>query len=287
LASESLPADRVLTAGDISLVEMTTEQIRERFKGQDLTLIMMLDKNIIGRRLREPLKQGQPFLTTSLYLEGTGPSLAGRLRSGFRAVSVLVSETHGGNVEPGSYVDVVFRAQPRPGRLGEASIPEMTMPLLRRVEVLEADRSKTAGMGADAKTLVTLAIPAQKAEVLAVVEGRGELWLVATSLKETDGIAATAGPRLTLENVLEIPLPEPPVQTAIFRRGQVQVNTFVGGRLVSQSGTLWPGPSGGCTTCGKDGAASAPVPTPAPPAPGNVEGSSTPSGQAAVAEKHT
>ena len=141
LASADLPSDRVIAAGDVSIVEMTQERFRERFKGTEFTLIMMLDKNIIGRRLGQPLNQGQPFLTTALYLEGTGPSLAEKLPPGFRAISLQVSDTHGGNAQPGTYIDVVFRAQARPARGFEPAIPEMTVTLLRHIQVLEVNRA--------------------------------------------------------------------------------------------------------------------------------------------------
>jgi Flp pilus assembly protein CpaB len=272
LASEDLPADRLLVAGDIALVEMTEKQFEERFKGLDRMVLIKLDRSIIGRRLRQPLRQGQPFLTTALYLEGTGPSLTDRLQSGFRAVSLQVSDTHGGIVQPGTHVDVVFRAQPRPaGRSGELAIPEVTTTLLSHIEVLEVARAPAPGGGVDAKTaLVTLAVPAEKADVLGAVEGRGELWLVARSPKELDRMAEASGSKLTLEGLLGIqppPPPETPVQTAVFRRGHMQINTFVAGRLVSQSGSWLPGSAGSCPGCGKgDTAPLTPVPEPGPPA---------------------
>lgn len=251
VASENLPADRLISTGDVSLVRMTQQQLFQRLKGMDYSLIMTSSKDIIGRRLRKSLKQGQPFLTTALYLQGTGPSLTDRLQPGFRAVSLRVADNRGGNVQPGTHVDVLFRSQARPAKAGQPAIPEMTVVLLRHIEVLEVDRPTQAA--GETKSLVTLAVPEGKVRIFGTVDGRGELWLVATSPQEPEpeGLAAVAalGSGSTLEELLGIRLPEPakpappPFQTAIFRRGQMQVNTFVDGQLVSQARTWSPGPT--------------------------------------------
>jgi Flp pilus assembly protein CpaB len=254
LASRELPADRVISQGDISDVQMTRVQFYERFRGQNFMLIMVRDKDIIGRRLLEPLKQGQPFLTTALYLQGLGPSLTDKLRPGFRAVSLQVTDSHGGNLQSGTRVDVLFRAKPRAARNGQPAIPEVTVTLLRHIEVLEVNRKAPGQLGGvEAKTaLVTLAVPVEQAGILGAVEARGELWLAAnspeeekgTSAKQPEGVAVAAagGPKLTLEEILGIEMPRPPFQTAIYRRSRMQINTFVDGKLVTQrgGGAVWP-----------------------------------------------
>ena len=92
LAGEDLPADRVITSGDIALVKMTRTQFDKRFKGINAEEVMTSARNIVGRRMKEPLKQGQPFLTTKLYLEGTYPNIAGKLQPGYRAVRIQVPQ---------------------------------------------------------------------------------------------------------------------------------------------------------------------------------------------------
>ena len=99
---------------------------------------------IIDRRLKKPIKQGQPFLTTDFYLEGTGPSIAKMLQPGFRAIRVQVPDTREAGVQPGMYVDVMFRANARPAKAGQLAIPEKTLTLLRHIEVLEAERPTKA-----------------------------------------------------------------------------------------------------------------------------------------------
>ncbi len=293
MANTDLPAGRVIASGDISLIEISGAELQDR--GLDLNQVLVDPKDIVGRRLRVPVKRGEPILTTALYLAGTGPNVSERLKPGFRAVTLSVPEAHGGDAAVGGFVDVVFRTEPRPGGEGIAPIPEMTVTLLSHVEVLEVEKGPLGGAGRDIQ--VTLAIPIDQVNLIKAVEGRGEFSLVPRPEGEI-GVAKSEK-RETLETALGIPLPEPPeppFRTAVYRRGSLQVNTFVSGMLVDESGRVVSSRSAagtspkGCKNCKGKGQtvpvdpralkpepdAATQAPTPAPKKPGHAGKSSPP-----------
>jgi Flp pilus assembly protein CpaB len=255
VAIADLPADRVIMMGDITQLPLN-RQLKERLNGLDPDQIMANLRGIIGRRLKEPIKSGQPFLSTKFYLEGTGPSIMSKLRPGFRAMRVQVPDTREGGVETGMYVDVLFRAHPRRAQAGQPAIPEITKTLLQHIEVLKAERPTPRGAGAKSEpplsvskksVLVTLAVPEEKADVFSVVEGRGALWLVpvpAQAQEPATGADVPLPRPLTLAALLGIkpppppvkplepPKPPPPFETAIYRRDNMRVNKFIDGKLL-------------------------------------------------------
>jgi Flp pilus assembly protein CpaB len=242
LASEPLPADRVVRTGDIALVQMTREQFDARFKDVNPEEVLTSGRSIVGRRLKEPLKQGQPFLTTKFYLEGTGPSISAKLQPGYRAIRVQVPDTREAGVQTGMYVDVFFRANPSPAKAGKPAIPEKTLTLLRHIEVIAAERPAGSKRGAGTKPLLfTLAVPEEKVDMFGVIEGRGELWLVPTSGKDKknpEGAGAEVANASTLAELLGIrPIekskPVPPLETAVYRRCRMEINHFVDGKFVA------------------------------------------------------
>jgi Flp pilus assembly protein CpaB len=269
MASIDLPANRVIAAGDITNMPTTRQKLQER--NFPLEQVMMTPQQIIGRRLKTPMKQGDPFLTTSFYLAGTQPNLAELLKPGFRTFSIQLPDVRGGSVAAGTFVDVLFRAQERPGDEEVSPIPEMTVTLLRHVEVIAVEHP-APGTVASKESTVTLAVPEEKAADLQAVEGRGEFSLIARPPGESVALAAPAPGGVTLDDVLGIepPVPPPPpFQTAIYRRGALQVNTFVDGQLVSSSGGRTVLPSGvgaarkKCKNCGKKGRVGPLTPVPA------------------------
>lgn len=278
VASADLPADRVVSLGDMVSLSLTRKQLEDRFKGINVEQLLLEPGKIIHRRLSKPVQRGQPFLTTKFYLEGTGPSVTGKLQPGYRAVRVEVPTSHDGGVQPGTYTDVIFRAQARPAKGDQPAIPETTVTLLRDIEVLEVDRlGKTPPRGGAPEslpkaTMVTLAIPVEKAGIFSAIAGRGEVWLEPTPFKGSDeGIAGGASKSLTLADLLGIqpprprPAPPPPFETAIYRDGKLQVNRFIDGKLV-MSRSIDKGPrasvEGKHATTAEPKAPSAPAETP-------------------------
>lgn len=234
LASIDLPAGRVLKLGDMGLMPMTQEQMQSR--GYDLTRLMLAPEQIIGRTLSEPIKLGNPFLTTNLYPEGSGPNPLDRLKPGFRAVDLQVPLDAGGDVPVGTYVDVLFRSNPQPATDDEPAIPELTVTLASGLEVIGVRIPEVthlqAAMGYVSKfPTVTLAVSPQEARVFQTVQGRGEISLSARSPGEANLPSLGSDEQLTFRQLLGIepkdPLPPPQdFTTVIYRRGSPSASTF-------------------------------------------------------------
>jgi len=263
VASENLPADRVIMPGDIVNLPIPETEFAKRFKGVNTEKVIANVSKLVNRRLLKPIKQGQPFLTSDLYLEGTGPSITSKLQPGFRAVRVDVPDTRESGVHAGTFVDVVFRATPTPAKNGQPAIPETTVTLLRHIEVIDTERPRVRRSTSATKrnVLVTLAVPENKTQIFSTIEGRGDVWLVPASADEkgvaggeTGAAVATSGP-MTLAGLLGIkppppktvekivvvekeaplppPPPPPPFETAVYRRGRLEVNKFLDGKLLT------------------------------------------------------
>jgi len=265
VATTDLPAGRLIAPGDVGAQPLTREQIATdpRFKGK--AAFVTSGAQIIHRRLKVPVKQWQPFFPEDLYLQGTGPSLSEQVGPGYRAIPLRVPYTHEGRVQPGDWIDVVFRVQPRAAKAGQPAIPEKTVTLLAHLKVLEVVgptgpdttelRRREAPRPQTGFSVVTLSVPVEQSDVLATVDGRGELWLVSSPDKGSEQAAAPPGsaPKpTTLAELLGIQPPKRPFETAIYRRGHVQVNRFVDGRLVSRTDVPEPDAGNPTKDTGKD-----------------------------------
>jgi Flp pilus assembly protein CpaB len=274
LAAVDLPAGRIVALGDIRLVPMTGERIDELTQRNiPVQSVIPAPQFIVGRRLKGPLSQNDPFQVTNVYLDGTGPDLTERIKPGFRAFKLSISNLRGGWVTSGKRVDVLLRSEPQRSQGGTQSIPETTVTLLEDVEVLEVERDEVRRLAvtspADAartgnsnnqasnfeqptvvarsnEATVTLAVTPEQSVILQTVEGRGEISLVARPEAESFGGATGRREAMTLEDILGITPPtpptppEPPFETEIYRRTARQVNSFEEDRLSGQAGD--PGP---------------------------------------------
>lgn len=238
LASLDLPADRELVLGDISLIPMTAEEMRER--GIPFDLAMLSANQIVGRRLKRPLKQGEPFLTTSMWPQGEGPrkpTIEDLLQPGYRAIPIPLAFDDANAVEEGGLVDVLFRTD------GTEGIPEMSVPLVEGARVLRISQGPVEGTFGNARVrrlTATLGVPYEDARKLEVVSGRGRLSLIARS--EEDLLRGSFN-KLTLADVLQLQPPQPidPFTTEIYERGQRRINEFARSRVVAQ---VAPEPAG-------------------------------------------
>lgn len=220
LASADLPAGRTITFGDVALTRLTRDEMRER--GMPTDLMMLSSQQVIGRRLRSEVRRGQPFLTTDLYLQGTGPTVVEKLKPGYRAVSIQLPYIRAGSAIAGTTVDVLFRTFPRGARPGVAGIPEATFSLFEGAEVLQV-------ASAGGSPVVTLAVTPEQAQILNAVEGRGQISLVARPSSDTLTFGVVYRDRLTLERLLNIeapPLPQGPYTTEVYRRLDKSVHAF-------------------------------------------------------------
>jgi pilus assembly protein CpaB len=226
-----LVAGRTITLGDVALIQATPQQMKK----MDLPPQFMTNPSqIIGRTLREDVPKGHAFALGDFYPEGLGPNVAERLRPGYRAITIELDEqaTELAMIAAGSMVDVVFRTAPN--ELGY--VPETTVTLLEQVEVLAIDeetyegaRVSRNGRSARGGASVTLAVTPEQAAALTVVEGHGNMSLVLRG-KDDDLLAAADAPPQTLRTLLDLPEPEVPFTTQVYRRGQLTTAVFQDGQ---------------------------------------------------------
>ena len=202
LASTDLKAGREVTVGDVAIMKLTPQQMKK----QGISKAFMSNTSqIIGRVLREDVKRRATFDTSLFYPQGTGPSVAQRLRPGLRAVtvSVEIDAAVAGLADVGSWVDVFFRSESDTKK----GLPETTVTLLRGVQVLALDQETFDGTRSDPPrgrtkktTSVTLGVTPQQVAALKVVENRGTLTL---ALRHPDDLEAVdAGAPRTLDELL-------------------------------------------------------------------------------------
>ena len=228
VAGVDLIAGRSLSIHDIAIHRMTREEFA---RTPYANLEFMTDsRQIAGRMLREPVKKGEVFLTTSLYPEGMGPGVAEFLKPGQRAVTVSIENVGAveGFARPGTLVDVLYRST------ATDTVPEVTMTLLDRVEVLAVGKMSVPGHEVSVageqsgRGTVTLAVNPDQAKALKVVEGRGELTL---ALRNPDDAATLSSlgyehHKVTLFQVLGLPEPKGPKSMDIYLGGVKNTVTF-------------------------------------------------------------
>lgn len=227
MAATDLAPDRTLTLGDIVIMAYTPEQLKK----QKLPAEYMVNaQQIIGRTLKSPLMKGETFNTTQFYAEGTGPDVAKRLKPGLRAVTVNIDPTGGvyGLASAGSMVDVLFRTMADK----QNEIPETTVILLESVEVLAmGENTQTGAKNSPMLKAVTLAVSAEQASALKIVEGRGVFTLSLRNPAD-ESLAGIGGPR-TLDTLLNLPRKETHT-SEIYRGTSRQTVTFQNGEIVSK-----------------------------------------------------
>lgn len=241
LAASDLPAGRTVALGDIGMHSMTREQMAKA--GLATSSVMLSPEQIIGRTLRESVSKDKPFLTTSMYLEGLGQNITELLDPDERAVTIEVDKRRGGNLQPGTVVDVLFRTKAREGSSDRPAIPEAVVTLFEGVTLLSVERPRTLLQEDDTLDVrrlngrgyvpppppqVTLGLTLTQANVLRTVEGRGEISLIARSGRTEVPVHDTASisERMTLEGLLGLEAPERPFQTEIYRAGTRKVLQF-------------------------------------------------------------
>lgn len=254
-AGTDLQAGRTITLGDIAIVQMTREQMRE---SGIASAYMNQSSQIIGRVLRNDLAKGATFDLSSFYPEGTGPHIAELLESGMRAVTVPVAfdARAGGFATPGTWVDVVFRSDSftRDSSKREESYPSVAITLLQRVKVLAVEQNVTEESrignraGRDDQAAVTLQVNPDEAQSLRLIEGRGTLALI---LRNPNDLASssTAKP-LSMEQLLNLPS-KVNYQMEVYRGNRISRVDFEGETGTRKADTLIAGndsqPSGNST----------------------------------------
>ena len=184
-ASAELLPGRAITMGDIGVRQMQRDAVVQLIEEQKLPDNFMTNpEQIVGRILRKPVATDDTFTSDLFYPEGTGPTVADRLKPGFRAVTIDVTDTGlvAGFASPATLVDVLFRSDEL------ENFPETTFTVVEGIEVLAVGRSSYPGSQADVdgeqEVHATLAVTPKQASVLRVLDGRGEMTLALRSPNE-------------------------------------------------------------------------------------------------------
>lgn len=259
LAAHDLPAGRMVQQGDMVLLNMTQAEMEARKLPLEKT--MLAPDQIVGRVLHEAIKQGDAFLTTNMFLEGTGPKLSDKLKPGMRAITIPIDNLAavGGRTVEGSFVDVLFKSKSKPADFvaGKPEIPETTVTLLENVEVLSVGRVSAAdaapqdgldvrringrGNGPTGIVSVTIAVTPDQANVVKAVLGQGDMSLALRG-DPTDGASSTPN-KYTLEGILGVTARTQGYdRMEIFRGGwSRQTVNYSNGKEIKSETSLIPG----------------------------------------------
>ena len=219
-----LVAKRNLRAGtrlDRSMIDVYT--VPEKYVRTSATQPKDLDL-ILGQRLVNDLRRGDPILFTDLGKPGKG---GGRLRiqdivkPGERALSMPVDEQTGvsGLIRPGDHVDI----------LGTFTDPvkkeRVTVTILQNVTVL-AVGGKLAGeyRGGGRYNTITLLVTQEEAEILVFALGHGgRLTYLLRHHSDVETVART--PKVSLATILK-----PEVRQELQRKRNQRIQIIRGGR---------------------------------------------------------
>lgn len=227
VAVGDLPVGRTITDNDVMTLTLNREQLA---KADFPPMWMNSVPQIVGRTLRQPHKNGQPFNPSLFYPTGMAPDVSEKLKPGERAVTISMQPeaVDGMFVTPGSVIDVLFRAKSD----DKLELPDATVTLLSQVRVLAVGTNTVEGERSPAepgkKQTVTLALNDKQARALKVVEERGSLTL--TLRNASDATPAEKDGPTTILNLLGLKEPEEPFVSEMYRRGQLRTLTFRGGR---------------------------------------------------------
>jgi pilus assembly protein CpaB len=169
VAARSLPLGTRIGAADVKLIAWPA--------GNLLPGAITGTEAVIGRALVTSVLQNEPLTAAKLASPDAGAGLPPAIPPGMRAISVKVNDVIGvaGFVEPGSHVDLLVTIRRRED--------SMTRTVASNVRVLTSgtrqDQSKTAGTESkSASTVVTLMVPPDEAERIALAQSEGQIMLV-------------------------------------------------------------------------------------------------------------
>lgn len=257
LSANDLPQGRPLRNSDFYSLNMSPQAIAKK----KWPALMMADgRQLVGRILKHQLPKDSPFSPELFYPEGTEPDITEKLRPGHRAMPVEVPIVGiPSTMTPGNWVEVLFRSK----ATKDDSMPEVTKTLVETAQVLAIGDNAAPGVIKPLNTkldslVVILAVSADQAKMLKVVEGHGAFSLVLCAAPVEPVPTLASKPELTrnltLADVLDLPpiveppppeKPPEPSKSEVFRRGQRQVLTFSPDGFRTTTGSQPPAPPKG------------------------------------------
>jgi pilus assembly protein CpaB len=136
-------------------------------------------KKLVGRGVRYPILQGEPFLEERLAPEGAGAGLPAMIPAGMRAVAIPVNNVSGvaGFVTPGTRVDILVMGNPPDA---PPSVGTLSKTLLQNIEVLSAGEQiqrDTEGKPVQVP-VVNLLVTPEQAEIISLASSQARIQLV-------------------------------------------------------------------------------------------------------------
>lgn len=182
----------------------------------------------VGSRLNTALRSGEPLLNQSV--DGAdASSFSSKVRTGIRALTVVVDEVNSlsGMLQPGDRIDLQLSVRP-PVRYGQATVPEMTAPLMQDVLVLATGRQVRAatddGLPSRGFNTITVEVTPEQAQRLIVAQRGGRLTAL---LRNRDDRMAVAQRPIDIDDLLglqppaRVPAGRPPTEIIVGGRGQL------------------------------------------------------------------
>lgn len=149
---------------------------------------------VIDKITLAPISKGEQVLLSKISLSGQEGSLSMKVPSGKRAITIPVDNISsvGGMVRPGDHVDIVGMVPiPAVNAEGKQVTQMTTMPLFQDVLVLAVGQEFTSIPGAKKEekavsaVIITLALSAQEANLIAFVQEQGKIRLILRSPGDT------------------------------------------------------------------------------------------------------
>ena len=207
VAATNIPAGMALSEENI-----TTRSVPAQFL--PASPLLSKDVNIyLGQPVSQDIEAGSMILTSDFAVAEAARTLAGRVPSKERAMTIPVDAISGvgGLLQPGDRVDILGtfpvgqRDELIPEASGGESIGYVTMSLLQNVTLLAvgqriADVTQGGNRAGSGYSHVTLAMTPDEAELMVIAQTRGELTLLLRNREDLDTVPVT---RRTLREVLE------------------------------------------------------------------------------------
>jgi pilus assembly protein CpaB len=210
-AARDIPAGTPLTQDKV-----TSEKVPQRFLPPNPVLKEEFDI-YAGTAVAGHIEEGAMILTSDFAVSEVSSSLAGKIPTSERAMSVPVDSISGvsGLLRPGDRVDVLgtFPVGSKDQVIKEAgggqSVGYVTMTLLQNVTLLavgqeisgvSSSRQQGGGRARGGYSTVTASVTIDEAELLTIAQTRGELTLL---LRHSEDVEIGSVKRKTLKQVLE------------------------------------------------------------------------------------
>ncbi len=166
----------------------------------------------LGARIGQPMRSGEPLLAGAI-VGADASTFSTRIRSGIRAMSVLVDEVNSvsGMLQPGDRIDLLFTVRP-PVAPGMPPAQEVTSTLMQDLAVLATGRQVRADKGDAAGlrhfTAITVEVSPAQAQELIVAQRSGKLTAM---LRNPDDRQPLRPRAMDLNALLGIDAPQPTV----------------------------------------------------------------------------